>query len=73
LLEIFFGSPEMERCDFFRNRSIRRSKPKARAATIARLIETLQAKTGRMPSDAELAGLLACSPGKIRQHRNTIA
>jgi hypothetical protein len=46
---------------------------RARTVTIARLINTLKRQSGQEPTDEELVGLLACSPGKIRQHRNAIS
>lgn len=43
-----------------------------RTATIAALIERGIAECGLAPTDAELAGLLACSPERIAHHRKLL-
>jgi hypothetical protein len=49
--------------------SRRIAAPQGRAATIAILAERLTRETGRVPTDAELARLLATSPTHVQRHR----
>lgn len=47
--------------------------PSPRAATIAKLVASLKAETGREPTDAGLASLLAISAATVRRHRDRLA
>lgn len=58
--------------NFIRKRFIRRAGPTARTKTIAKLIENMKHQSGREPSDAEIARLLACAPAKVARHRKLI-
>ena len=48
---------------------VRAAAPQGRAATIAILTERLTQEIGRVPTDEELARLLATSPTHVRRHR----
>ena len=54
------------------NRPRRPSAPRGRVATVARLIERLTRETGRPPTDAELAALLATSVHHVARARARI-
>ena len=47
-------------------------KPTGRTLTIRKLIERAVAETGRAPSDADLASLLAIHPKAVRRHRDLL-
>lgn len=47
-------------------------RPNARTRTVAALIEKFLTDTKRLPTDAELAVLLAISPTRVRRHRNML-
>lgn len=47
--------------------------PTGRTITIRNLVERIERETGRSPTDAEIAGMLAIGPGTVRRHRERIA
>jgi hypothetical protein len=53
-------------------RRSRRAGLSPRALTIAHIIAAFIVKYGRPPTDADIAGLLACSIEKIRRHRASL-
>jgi hypothetical protein len=50
----------------------RASVPRGRAATVARLIQSLTARNGQPPTDAELAAMLATSEAHVRRARRRL-
>jgi hypothetical protein len=45
---------------------------RGRLATLRRLIVALRLRTGREPTDLELARALACPPGSIQRYRKRL-